>query len=180
MFIVVAIIIAAVGIYLLSDTSSGNNSAQDDTQQVQQDDTDEGQQAGKDFDAAVITEQEGQAYSGNSDAAPVNGTGAILAYDYDYYTNRSGEETRKHFNPDIENYSGDFLQGHIDKVPSGIEYNLEITPVALGEKYDIVLSLTIPGEEEQSWNQEATVIEKDGEYFIKRLTTLGKAGGEQQ
>ena len=66
------------------------------------------------------------------------------------------------------------LQNHIDKVPTGTEYELKITPKRLGEEYDVILSLSIPGEETQSWSQKVTVMEKEGTFYVEKLESSSK------
>lgn len=169
------IILGLVGVIVIGyltvggDNDTADNSNQDDKVDSKID---------RNVDGIVVNEKENEEYNGNEDGAPVNGSGAILAYDYDYYHNRDGNEARKHFNPDITNYDGDYLQNHINKVPSGTEYSLKITPKRIGEEYDVILSLSIPGEEVQYWKQKVTVMEKDGTYYIKRLDSSSKIDDE--
>lgn len=175
LFIVLGIIGAIVIGYFTVGGSSSDNA---DNSNQQEDKVDS--KIDRNVDGIVVNEKENEEYVGNEDGAPVNGSGAILAYDYDYYHNRNGNEARKHFNPDISNYDGEYLQNHIDKVPSGTEYELKITPKRIGEEYDVILSLSIPGEETQSWQQKVTVMEKDGTFYVKRLDSSSKIDNTEE
>lgn len=166
------IILGLVGAILVGYFTVGGKLTENNNNAGQEDKVDS--KIERNVEGIVINEKENEEYVGNEDGAPVNGTGAILAYDYDYYHNRNGEEARKHFNPDIRNYDGEFLQNHIDKVPTGTEYELKITPKRLGEEYDVILSLSIPGEETQSWSQKVTVMEKEGTFYVEKLESSSK------
>jgi len=172
------IILGVVGVIVVALFSFGGES---DTDNNSQDNGDSGDsKIERNVDGIVVNEKENEEYTGNGDGAPVNGSGAILAYDYDYYTNRDGSEARKHFNPDIDNYDGDYLQNHIDKVPSGTEYDLKITPKRIGEEYDVILSLNIPDEETQSWKQKITTMKKDDTFYIKKIDSTSKIDDAEQ
>lgn len=121
-------------------------------------------------DGVNVTEEVGKTHSGTEDGNTSNGTGAILAFNYDYYVNRSGEEARKHFNPNTP-YDGVFIQNEIDNVPEGTTYNLDITPVTLGDKYDVVLTINVPGEKPAKFNMNYQVASNDdGVFYVKEFT----------
>lgn len=119
----------------------------------------------------VVNETVGESYIGNDNGNPTNGTGAILAFDYDYYVSRDGEKARGHFNPEAKSYDAAFIQGKIDEVPQGTEYELKITPVEIGSRYDVVLTLSFPGKEPTVYNQDFEVMENDGEFYVKTFTS---------
>lgn len=118
----------------------------------------------------VVNEELGVTYEGNENGAPVNGTGAILAFDHAYYVDRDGEKVLEHFNPDVRSYDDAFVQSHIDKVPVGTTYSLQITPRQVGVSYDVTLTLTLPGEDPVSYLKNVETMQKDGEYFVKTFT----------
>ena len=57
---------------------------------------------------------------------------------------------------------------------------MKITPKRIGEEYDVILSLSIPGEETQSWQQKVTVMEKDGTFYVKRLDSSSKIDNTEE
>lgn len=122
-------------------------------------------------DGVNINESVGVTHTGSENGNPNNGTGAILAFDYQYYTERSGEGARENFNPDATSYDAAFIQAAIDRVPGGTEYSLDITPMTIGQRYEVVLTLTIPGMEPVKYNQDFEVMESDGRYYVKTFTS---------
>lgn len=123
-------------------------------------------------DGVVINEKVNETYSGNDNARAQNGTGAILSFAYQMYTERNGEKARKYYNPDAHGYSGEMIQKEIDTtIPEGTQYNMEITPLQLGSQYKAVLTLTIPNfSQAVSYNLNIETMERDGRYFIKTFT----------
>ena len=119
----------------------------------------------------VVEETVGTAYEGSGDGNPKNGTGAILAFDYDYYVNRDGDKAREHFNPDATSYDGAFIQSAIDKVPQGTKHSLSITPERVGDSYNVILTINIPDSDPFSYEQKFTVMERNGEFFVKSFTS---------
>ena len=169
---IVITVLIIIGLGAVYATSGDDTQTQETTNSEDENDSRiEGSKGG-----LVVTEQVGKAYKGNDDGNPSNGTGAILAFDYDYYTNRDGEEAYKHFNPDADAYSGSYIQRSIDKVPQGTTYELEVTPKRIGEEYDVVLTITIPGAEPISYNQQFTTMEKDGKFYVKNFTSTQNQG----
>lgn len=171
-FSIFAVIIAFLLIYVffLSDPGSsevGENS-NESTQSVES--------PTNSFSGVVVNEQIGKEYSGSDDGNPINGTGAILAFDYDYYVNRDGEEALKHFNPNSSSYDGAYIQTHINKVPSGTTYEISVIPERLGEKYNVKLTLNIPGYDPVSYDQEFITMEKDGIFYVKNFTSKKSSG----
>lgn len=124
-----------------------------------------------DGEGVNINEAVGSTHTGTENGNPANGTGAILAFDHQYYTERSGEGARSHFNPDATSYDAAFIQAAIDRVPGGTTYSLDITPMTIGQRYDVVLTLTIPGMDPVSYNQDFEVMESDGRYYVKSFTS---------
>lgn len=118
-----------------------------------------------------VNEAVGVTHTGTENGNPANGTGAILAFDHQYYTERSGEGARSHFNPEATSYDAAFIQAAIDRVPGGTTYSLDITPMTIGQRYDVVLTLTIPGMDPVSYNQDFEVMEADGRYYVKTFTS---------
>lgn len=122
-------------------------------------------------DGVNINESVGVTHTGSENGNPSNGTGAILAFDYQYYTERSGEGARANFNPDATSYDAAFIQAAIDRVPGGTEYSLDITPMTIGQRYEVVLTLSIPGMDEVKYNQDFEVMESGGRYYVKTFTS---------
>lgn len=120
----------------------------------------------------VINEKVNETYSGNDNASSQNGTGAILAFAYQMYTERNGEKARQYYNPDAHGYSGEMIQKEIDTtIPEGTQYTMDITPLQLGSQYEAVLKLTVPNfSQAVSYNLNIETMERDGRYFIKTFT----------
>lgn len=138
------------------------------------------------FDGIVVREENGVTYSGNVDGSPVNGTGAILSFDYSYYTGRDGSKVVEDLSPTVgtdtratgESLSedekkryGDFYQSHIDKVPEGTTYTLDITPVRIGEEYQVVLHLDIPQSKPVSYVQDFKTVKIGDRYYVQNFTS---------
>ena len=168
--ILALVIIAAI--YFTQDKGSDNSKAEEEniSQQEEGDkdsshkeDSPQGKGSG-----IVATEQVGQDYSTSDDGNTINGTGAIMAFDYAYYVKRDGEEARKIFNPDADAYNAKYIQRAIDKVPQGTTHSLVITPTRIGEEYQVELTLNLPGAESPAvYSQVFTTEEKDGQFYVK-------------
>lgn len=167
---VILVVIFSVALFSLSggDGSGGNDGDNQETSQG-------------DGSGVVVNEQINNAYKGDGDGnANSSGTGAILAFNYDYYVNRSGEEAIKHFNPDVNAYTASTIQAEIDKVAQGTTHELSITPRVLGEDYDVELILNIPGYDPVSYNQKFSIMERDGEYFIRSFSLSGESPSDEE
>lgn len=188
--VIVGTIVALGFIGAVYFTGNTDDSEQDEPQQQEQqqlddqpdDSTSSGSQDSESSDPSmkkkdsgvVATEQIGQEYTTSDDGNPINGTGAIMAFDHAYYTKRDGQAARELFNPEAEAYSADYIQRAIDKVPQGTKYSLSITPVRIGEEYDVKLSLSIPGAESPTvYNQTFYTDEINGQYYVKSFTSQG-------
>lgn len=146
-----------------SETGSGGNDDGEETEAQSEEDS-----GGVD-DGVVVSEKIGETYTGSDNGNPSTGTGAILAFEHDYYTERDGDKAREHFNPAAP-YDGQFIQQAIDKVPKGTEYEVAITPVSIGTHYDVELRLKAPGKEQKAFALDMTT-EKEGEkYVIEEFT----------
>ena len=134
--------------FLASDTnqnSSEESSDNGDDKNSSEDNSDSDESSEIKDDGVVINEKVNETYSGNDNASAQNGTGAILSFAYQMYTERNGEKAREYYNPDAHGYSGEMIQKEIDTtIPEGTQYNMEITPLQLGSQYNAVLTLTIP------------------------------------
>lgn len=175
-------------IYLTSGDGSGGGGSEGETQETTQSE-EQGEGSGSSSDGEgssggnegsgdtknsgiVVTEQVGQEFSTSDDGNPINGTGAIMAFDYAYYTKRDGEAARKMFNPDADAYNADYIQRAIDKVPQGTTYSLGITPTRIGEEYKVKLTLNLPGAESPTvYNQVFLTEERNGQFFVKSFTS---------
>lgn len=152
-----------------SDQSSDGNNKQSDGNGKNQ----EGSQS-TDFedDGVVINEKVNETYSGSDNASAQNGTGAILSFAYQMYTERNGEKARQYYNPDAHGYSGEMIQKEIDTtIPEGTQYTMDITPLQLGSQYEAILTLTVPNfSQAVSYKLNIETMERDGRYFIKTFT----------
>lgn len=95
------------------------------------------------------------------------GAAAIAAYDYAYYVKRSGAEAVALYAPGAQPAAG-LAQNAIDANPVGTRHALVITPVVVGEEYDVVLKITWPGTPEQEFNQKFFTTYSEGKYFLLR------------
>lgn len=171
--IITLVIVGAIAFALLSGTG------EDVQQGAQQNNSNDSRIEGGE-EGSVVNEQLGNTYQGNDNGNPINGTGAILAFDYAYYKDRDGEKARSLFNPDTDAYSGSYLQQEINKVPQGTEYDLSIKPQRIGELYDVDLTLTIPGLDPVKYKQVFHTMEKDGKFYIEKFTSqIGDESGGQ-
>lgn len=123
-------------------------------------------------DGVVVNEKVNETYSGSDNASARNGTGAILSFAYNMYTERDGQKAREYYNPDAKGYSSEMIQKEIDTtIPEGTTYNLEITPTQLGSKYEVVLTLNVPNfEKSVSYNLHIDTMERNGRYYIQTFT----------
>ena len=95
------------------------------------------------------------------------GAAAIAAYDYAYYVKRSGAEAVALYAPGAQPAVGP-AQNAIDANPVGTRHALVITPVVVGEEYDVLLKITWPGTPEQEFRQKFFTTYSDGKYFLLR------------
>lgn len=166
------IAVIAMGLFYVSENS--DTTGDENTQSQSQEDTkvednnDEDDSSG----GLVAPEEVNKEYSTSSNGNPTNGTGAIMAFDYAYYVLRDGDAVRKTFNPDVDAYEGSYIQREIDKVPQGVKHKLSITPKIIGESYDVVLTLSIPGSDPVSYKQKFSTMEKDGKFYVKTFESF--------
>lgn len=178
--LVAAILVTGMGIFIVSMGSQQPDPEQNN-QTVQQDSQNEER-----FDGIVAREQNGVTYSGNVDGSPINGTGAILSFDYSYYTERDGSKVVEDLSPTVgkqvnsgaqplddntKKKYGDFYQTQIDKVPEGTTYTLDITPKRLGEEYEVVLHLDIPNSRKMTYLQKFTTVKIGDRYYVQNFTS---------
>lgn len=127
----------------------------------------------------VVRETTGITYEGSDNALNTNGTGAILAFDYAYYQLRSGKDVMAVFDPSNKEYTADNVQAEINKMHPSTRYSLQITPIVIGNQYDVVLTLFIPSGDDIArftYNQKFTVTQKDGKFYVKEFSsTAAKA-----
>lgn len=165
---VIILVLFLLNVTGVLDVSSGENTNSDQTQSQEEGNNDSGENPKNNGEGIIVNEAVGESYVGKDDGNPMNGTGAILAFTYDYYTTRNGEKARQHFNPDATSYDAKYIQNNIDNNPEGTSYNLKITPRVVGSTYDGELTVTPPGASSgQTFNILYEVMEKDGTYYIK-------------
>lgn len=96
------------------------------------------------------------------------GEGAILAFDYAYYVERSGSQARALMSDSIKETTADTLQAAIDKLPKGAGHCLTITPER-PNVYTVKLAEYVPDGDEVSksvYDQEITVDKVDDKFVI--------------
>lgn len=165
--VLVLAILFGVGYYMKSKNSDTTSTETTTTQSVQQFDP---STAGK----VNVRESTGVTYTGTDNALNNNGTGAILAFDYAYYTERSGKNALSHFDPDNHEYTAENIQAEINKMRPSTRYSLQITPTVIGKSYNVILTLYIPSGTDIAtftYNQKFTVVEKNGKYYVKSFTS---------
>lgn len=105
---------------------------------------------------------------GPDDPGNQNGGAAVIAaYDYAYYVKRSGPEAMALYAPGAQP-PVDEAQNAIDANPIGTKHSLVITPVVVGQEYDVLLKITWPGTPEQEFPQKFFVTYSNGKYFLLR------------
>ena len=125
-----------------------------------------------DTDGVTVAESVGVKHSGSQKGNRDNGTSVILGFNYAYYVERSGEKAIKYYNPNNLEYDKDYIQKHIDEVPEGTRYNLEITPVVIGKDYEVRLYLQLPGTSPVVYDQRYTIAKgQDGKYYFEQFTS---------
>lgn len=105
---------------------------------------------------------------GNGRGDQSSGEGAILAFDYAYYVDRSGAKARDLMADSIRETTAETLQGAIDELPEGAEHCLTITPDK-PNTYKVELAEYVPdgdGVVKSVYDQEITVEEIDNKYVI--------------
>lgn len=162
--IVLFFILNALGVF---DTSGEEENSREEQTQSQEENPSDDQKANT-GEGIVVNESVGESYNGNDNGNPVNGTGAILAFTYDYYTSRNGEKAREHFNPEATSYDASYIQNNIDNNPEGTSYSIKVTPRVVGSTYDGELTVRPPGSDKgQTFNILYEVMEQDGVFYIK-------------
>lgn len=157
-----ALLLAGAGFYIYK-TSDVSLPGSEEKQEQQ-----EGEGVNKDQgEGVVVDEKVGKEYVGSDNGNTKNGTGAIMAFTYDYYTTRSGEKAREHFNPLASSYDGQYIQNEIDQVPEGTTYELKVTPRTIGKFYDGTITLSLPNAKTYSFDIDYEVMEKDGVFYVK-------------
>lgn len=170
---VIAVIMIALIAFVALNGGTSNENNTNQQSQSQEDNKDTNSQGGE---GVTVNEQINKPYVGNQNGnAKSSGTGAILAFDYAYYTKRSGKEAIKYFNPDVKAYNAATIQTGIDKVSQGTEYELSITPKVIGEKYEVKLKLSVPGYDPIIYNQNFDVMKKDGQFYVKSFNLVSSS-----
>lgn len=171
---IAGVIIAALiigGWFMFSQGSVTTNNEEQSQEQEKEEENNNNEEK-DDNGGIVVNEQVGSTYSGSDYGSTQNGTGAIMAFNYEYYKNRDGEKARSHYNPDAKSYDGKFIQDNIDNVPEGTTYNLDITPEETGKKYKVRLTLNIPGMEKSvSYDRTIYTMERDGKFYIETMSS---------
>lgn len=98
------------------------------------------------------------------------GAAVIAAYDYAYYVQRSGAQAVGMYAPGAQP-SATSAQNAIDANPAGTRHRLVVTPVVVGQEYDVLLKVTWPGMAEQEFKQKFFTTYSDGKYYLLRQST---------
>ncbi|OUS97233.1 hypothetical protein [Rhodococcus sp. NCIMB 12038] len=95
------------------------------------------------------------------------GAAAIAAYDHAYYVKRSGAEAVALYAPGARPEVSQ-AQNAIDANPMGTRHALVITPVVVGEEYDVLLKITWPDQPEQEFRQKFFTKYSDRKFYLLR------------
>lgn len=148
---------------------AGNQGEQQQQQQQQQQHSES--DSSSNTGGVVVQEQVGKTYTGNDNGNQVNGTGAILAYDYAYYTERDAEKARAVFNPEISDYPASYIAPEIDKMLQGTTYTVSVTPREIGKLYDVVLLLEVPGFDPVQSKQTFETMKVGDKFYVKKFVS---------
>lgn len=104
---------------------------------------------------------------GGSPGGHATGTDAIVGYDYAYYSLRKADAAGEFF------WKSKPEQADIDsKVKGDLTYSLEVTPLEIGVKYQVLLTLKTPAGQ-ATHRQEIDVEQHDGKFYVANITNLG-------
>lgn len=157
---IIAVIVAVLGFFVIKGSQVEDTSSESGFSNIKGDNK-----------GVNVSEEVGTAHTGTENATNTTGTGAILAFDWAYYKDRDGEKALQFFDPANQDYDGDYVQRYIDRVSPATSYDLEITPESLGEKYSVVLTLTLPGYEPVKYRQSITTVKTGDKFYIKEMSS---------
>ncbi len=112
--------------------------------------------------AQCPAERVGNRIQGNGAGGFDSGPAVILAFQYAYYVDRSGEHVRATTTSDAAVQAADAIQRGIDSIPSGTTHCVAITPGAFAGQYLVVVTEYRPGQQPVTYNPQIVTTTKDG------------------
>ena len=112
--------------------------------------------------------------TGNGPGDVTSGPGVIFGYTSAYYTKRDGKVAAAFLTPD-QNTSAvaDSMQRSIDKLDPKLEYSLTVTATANPMVFDVVLKVTASDTVPHTYNQQFTVANQNGRYYLSDKRECG-------
>lgn len=115
---------------------------------------------------------EGKVTSGNGSGDNLTGAGAILGFNYAYYTARDGARARTFVAPDANVQPAEDLQRTIDQnILPGTTYCLRITELA-PDRFNVVADIKRPNSAPSTYVQVITTVNLDGRRFVQLIEDL--------
>ncbi|MEV6276867.1 hypothetical protein [Nocardia sp. NPDC051832] len=112
--------------------------------------------------ALCPNERVGNRIQGNGVGGVDSGPGAIFAFQYAFYVDRSAEKARVHLAPDAAVSSVEAMQQGIDSVPAGTTHCVAVTESAFVGQYIVVVTEHRPDGHAFTYNAQLVVTERNG------------------
>ncbi|MFC9895699.1 hypothetical protein ACFVMC_18600 [Nocardia sp. NPDC127579] len=112
--------------------------------------------------SACPNERVGNRIQGNGVGSADSGPGAIFAFQYAFYVDRSAEKARALIAPDAAVSSIEALQQGIDSVPTGTTHCVAVTESAFVGQYIVVVTEHRPDGHAFTYNAQLVVTERNG------------------
>lgn len=112
--------------------------------------------------------------TGNGPGDVTSGPGVIFGYTSAYYTKRDGKIAAAFLTPDQNTAAvSESMQRSIDKLDPKLEYSLTVTATANPMVFDVVLKVTASDTVPHTYNQQFTVANQNGRYYLSDKRECG-------
>lgn len=113
--------------------------------------------------------------TGNGPGDITSGPGVIFGYTHAYYTRRDGTIAAEFLSPDQNTPAvADAMQSAIDKLDPKLDYTMTVTSTNNPMIFDVTLKITASDAVPHTYNQQFTVVNRDGRYYLSDKRECGE------
>lgn len=125
--------------------------------------------------AMVPTSTQVPSVTGNGPGDVTSGPGVIFGYTHAYYTKRDGKIAAEFLSPDQNTPAvSTAMQQAIDKLDSKLDYTMTVTSTNNPMVFDVSLKITASDQVPHTYNQQFTVVNRDGRYYLSDKRECGE------
>ena len=125
--------------------------------------------------AMVPTSTQVPSVTGNGPGDVTSGPGVIFGYTHAYYTKRDGKIAAEFLSPDQNTPAvSTAMQQAIDKLDSKLDYTMTVTSTNNPMMFDVSLKITASDQVPHTYNQQFTVVNRDGRYYLSDKRECGE------